>query len=76
MDSFLVDCADCSMRGIGCADCVVSVLLGVPEGPALDAGERDALAALSAGGLLPPLRLETVRRGVSAAVVPGSERVS
>ena len=26
-----IDCDDCAVRGPGCKDCVVSVLLGVPE---------------------------------------------
>lgn len=27
----LIDCDDCAMRGPGCDDCVVSVLLGYPR---------------------------------------------
>ena len=27
----VIDCDDCAVRGIGCQDCVVSVLLGIPE---------------------------------------------
>ncbi|WP_231126563.1 hypothetical protein [Motilibacter aurantiacus] len=54
----IVDCDGCVVRGRGCADCVVAVLLGAPpEGVDLDADERAAIAALSAGGLVPPLRL-------------------
>lgn len=54
----IVDCDGCVVRGHGCADCVVSVLLGAPpEGVDLDADEQRAIAALSAGGLIPPLRL-------------------
>lgn len=53
-----VDCDACTMRGLFCGDCVMSVLLGAPDGAVvLDDVERDALGALSAGGLLPPLRL-------------------
>ncbi len=53
-----VDCDSCTMRGLFCGDCVMSVLLGAPEGPLrLDEVEQNALGALSAGGLLPPLRL-------------------
>ena len=29
--SVIIDCDDCAVRGPGCQDCVVSVLLGVPE---------------------------------------------
>jgi len=27
----IIDCDDCAVRGPGCPDCVVRVLLGVPE---------------------------------------------
>ena len=53
-----VDCDSCTMRGLFCNDCVMSVLLGAPDGPLiLDEAEQHALGALSASGLLPPLRL-------------------
>ncbi|WP_084351597.1 hypothetical protein [Millisia brevis] len=73
----IVDCGDCVMRNKACADCVVGVLLGVPEvvsgaeeGAPSAAGswypamplqqdERDAMAALAEGGLVPHLRLVT-----------------
>ena len=29
-DSTVIDCDRCTMRGIGCGDCVVTVLLGAP----------------------------------------------
>lgn len=62
MDTMLVDCVGCTARGPACDDCVVSVLLGVPEAdlPAVESladDERAALDAMAAGGLLPPLRL-------------------
>lgn len=59
MDTMLVDCNACAARGPACADCVVSVLLGVPDARpgGLAADERRALDAMAAGGLLPPLRL-------------------
>ncbi len=57
-DVLTVDCDRCSMRGIGCADCVVTVLLGGPPfGVALDADERQAIDVLAAAGLIPPLRM-------------------
>lgn len=57
-----VDCGTCVVRGAACGDCVVTVLLGAPpEGVRLDADEVDALDALSASGLVPPLRLVTPR---------------
>jgi len=46
------------MRGIGCGDCVVTVLLGGPPfGVELDVHERRAIDALAAAGLVPPLRM-------------------
>jgi hypothetical protein len=54
----LIDCDGCVVRGAGCPDCVVTVLLGASPGPVeLDEVERQALAVLADGGLLPPLRL-------------------
>ena len=56
----LIDCETCSVRDIACADCVVGVLLGLPEtGCTLDAQERTAIGVLAASGLVPPLRLVT-----------------
>ena len=31
MGTVKIDCDDCAVRGHGCQDCVVSVLLGIPE---------------------------------------------
>jgi hypothetical protein len=54
----LIDCEKCEVRNVGCADCVVSVMLGDPvERVELGDGERRALDILAAGGMLPPLRL-------------------
>lgn len=54
----LIDCDGCGVRGAACGDCVVTVLLGAPpSGVELDTEEQAALAALAAGGLVPPLRL-------------------
>ncbi len=41
----VIDCDDCAVRGPGCRDCVVSVLLGVPE--TLLEDERAALEVLA-----------------------------
>ncbi|QUR67990.1 hypothetical protein [Mycobacterium spongiae] len=59
-DSIVIDCDDCALRGRGCRDCVVSVLLGVPE--TLLGDERAALEALADVGLVPRLRLVPIRR--------------
>ena len=54
----IIDCEKCEVRNVGCADCVVSVMLGDPvEQVEIGDGERRALDVLAAGGMLPPLRL-------------------
>lgn len=53
-----IDCDSCSVRGLACGDCVVTVLLGTaPEGVELDPAEQVAIAVLAQSGLVPPLRL-------------------
>ncbi len=57
-DPMVIDCDRCTMRGIGCGDCVVTVLLGGPPyGVELDDDERHAIDVLAAAGLVPPLRM-------------------
>lgn len=56
----VIDCDDCAVRGSGCRDCVVSVLLGVPE--TLLGDERAALEVLAEAGLAPRLRLVPIHR--------------
>jgi hypothetical protein len=58
--SVIIDCDDCAVRGPGCQDCVVSVLLGVPD-TLLD-DERRALEVLADVGLAPRLRLVPIHR--------------
>jgi hypothetical protein len=55
-----IDCDDCAVRGHGCKDCVVSVLLGVPDTLLVD--ERRALEVLADAGLAPRLRLVPIHR--------------
>jgi hypothetical protein len=55
-----IDCDDCAVRGAACKDCVVSVLLGVPD--TLRDDERAALEALAEVGLAPRLRLVPIHR--------------
>ena len=50
-----------AVRGVGCKDCVVSVLLGVPD--TLLSDERQALEVLAEAGLAPRLRLVPIHRG-------------
>lgn len=57
-DPTVIDCDRCTMRGIGCGDCVVTVLLGGPPyGVELDEVEERALGVLADAGLVPPLRM-------------------
>lgn len=58
--SVIIDCDRCLVRGPACTDCVVTMLLGgPPQGEQIEEDELVALAALSGGGLVPPLRLVT-----------------
>ena len=59
-ESVVIDCDDCAVRGAGCRDCVVSVILGVPE--TLLEDERVALEVLADAGLAPRLRLVPIHR--------------
>ena len=57
-DPVTIDCDRCTMRGIGCGDCVVTVLLGGPPfGVELDEVEQHAIDVLAQAGLVPPLRM-------------------
>ena len=56
----LIDCDRCTVRGLACGDCVVTVLLSrPPSGVQLDEDERVAIGVLADSGLVPPLRLVT-----------------
>ena len=66
----IIDCGSCVVAQIACGDCVVSVMLGAPEGfGAAEVPESHlaAVEALAAGGLVPPLRLVRGTGGASAA---------
>jgi hypothetical protein len=65
----VIDCDDCAVRGPGCRDCVVSVLLGVPE--TLLADERAALEILADAGMAPRLRLVPIHRHAVRDSKPG-----
>jgi len=62
----VIDCDECAVRGPGCRDCVVSVLLGVPETLLQD--ERAALEVLAEAGMAPRLRLVPIRRDGDAGL--------
>jgi hypothetical protein len=66
-DAVTIDCDDCAVRGPGCKDCVVSVLLGVPDTLLHD--ERAALEVLAEAGLAPRLRLVPIHRRGDSGVV-------
>ena len=53
----IIDCGTCVVAGDACSDCVVSVLLGPPGIVQISDDHAPAVAALAAGGLVPPLRL-------------------
>ncbi|MEB4210710.1 hypothetical protein [Mycobacterium sp. 94-17] len=62
----VIDCDECAVRGPGCRECVVSVILGVPDTLLRD--ERAALEVLAEVGLAPRLRLVPIRRGRGSGV--------
>ncbi len=62
----IIDCDQCANRGVGCSDCVISVLLDAPSQPEFEEPELRALGTLADAGLVPKLRLipiHTARRG-------------
>ncbi len=59
-ETLTIDCDDCAVRGPGCQDCVVSVLLGIPETLLVD--EQRALEVLADVGLAPRLKLVPLHR--------------
>ncbi|ETW23562.1 hypothetical protein [Mycobacterium gastri] len=65
----VIDCDECAVRGRACRDCVVSVLLGVPD--TLSRDEQAALEALADAGLAPRLRLVPIRRGRGSGPASG-----
>ena len=78
----LIDCDTCTARGTGCADCVVTVLLGAPPGwqgtdpavvpmtrrPAIPADEEPATATTPAGVVV---ELDEVERRAVRALAEG-----
>ena len=86
----IIDCDRCAIRGVGCSDCVISVLLDAPGKIDLVEPELKALGALADAGLVPRLRLvplestnkpaaepaDTVDESVDTrpAVAPSAER--
>ena len=51
----LIDCDTCTVRGLACGDCVVTVILNNPPQPVeLDDAEQAAVNTLAAAGLCHP----------------------
>jgi hypothetical protein len=61
----LIDCDTCTARGTGCADCVVTVLLGAPPGWQTDDPVVVSLAERTPG---PAARVEEERRAEDVVV--------
>ena len=58
METLTVDCGSCRARGPACGDCLMTALMGpLDDEVRLSGEEQGALQALTASGLLPPLRL-------------------
>ena len=57
IETMVIDCDRCAVRGDACHDCVVSVLLGAPLSLEWDADERKAVDALAEAGMVPRLRM-------------------
>jgi hypothetical protein len=55
----LIDCDTCTARGTGCADCVVTVLLGAPPGWQTDDPVVVSLADRAAGSVGPAAAQDT-----------------
>lgn len=53
----IIDCGTCVVRPGACDDCMVSVLLGLPDDCAFQPDEQAALEVLVGEGMVPPLRL-------------------
>lgn len=65
----IIDCDRCAIRGTGCSDCVITVLLDAPPTVELDEPELRALGTLADAGLVPHLRLIPVLPAGSGADV-------
>ncbi|HEX5408114.1 MAG TPA: hypothetical protein VFX16_38105 [Pseudonocardiaceae bacterium] len=64
----IIDCDKCAIKGVGCSDCVVSVLLSAPGTVELTDPELKAIGALGDAGLVPKLRLVPI--GGSSGELP------
>jgi hypothetical protein len=73
-DVVLIDCDACVMKGPGCQDCVVTVVLGFSAersgSLSIDDDEKAALDVLAESGLVPPLRLVHAVNGIEPNDAP------
>lgn len=53
----VIDCDSCTARPVACDGCVVSFMLGSPQGAELESEDVRMLDVLADSGLVPPLRL-------------------
>ncbi|MFZ1361728.1 MAG: hypothetical protein WAS05_02155 [Candidatus Nanopelagicales bacterium] len=53
----VIDCDSCTAKPVACDGCVVSFLLGSPQGAELEREDVRMLDVLADSGLVPPLRL-------------------
>jgi len=71
-----IDCEQCTAAPLACADCVVSVLLGMPDtfgvtSQVIADEHVAAVGVLARSGLIPPLRLV---KGGSVSPNPSAKR--
>jgi hypothetical protein len=57
MDTVVIGCDRCEVRGDACAECMISVLLGAPPAVEWDEDEQRAVDALVEVGMRPRLLL-------------------
>lgn len=55
--SLVIDCDSCTAKPTACNGCVVSFMLGSPQGAELAREDVRVLDVLADSGLVPPLRL-------------------
>jgi hypothetical protein len=67
----IIDCDTCVIRGVGCQDCVISVLLDAPPTVEFDEPELRAIDTLADAGLIPRLRLIPIHPDQRGSDTPG-----
>lgn len=62
----VIDCDSCTAKPLACEGCVVSFMLGSPQGAELEREDVRMLDVLADSGLVPPLRLVHEQSGKMA----------